>query len=171
MRGADGTRSPNSASTRETNPTVSGDPIRRRTTSVPTSSAEEFVSLFVAAWGRPDSGGFAELWLDEGVFVHPTVAAPLRGSEVPRWSERIKAALADFTFQADEWAAREDLVLLQWTSTATLGDRLLRWSGVDRFRLREWRIAEEVVYFDTLQVWTALDPTMMRPPLIDLARG
>ena len=133
------------------------------------SSVELFVSRFVDAWARPDSGGFAELWLADGVFVHPTVAAPLRGSEVPRWSERVKAGLPDFTFRADEWAARGEFLLLQWTSTATIGGRLLAYSGVDRFRLRDWKISEEVVYFDTLQIWTALDPKMARPPLIDLA--
>ena len=136
-----------------------------------TSSSELFVSRFVDAWARFDSGGFAELWLDDGVFVHPTVAAPLSGSEVPMWSERIKKALPNFTFQADEWASRGNLVFLQWTSTATVGTRSLRWSGVDRFRLRDGRISEEVVYFDTLQIWAELDPAMARPPLIDLAAG
>jgi len=134
-----------------------------------TANPELFVSRFVDAWARADSGGFAELWRDDGVFVHPTLASPLSGSEVPRWSERIKAALPGFTFQADEWASRGDLAFLQWTSTATVGGRLLEWSGVDRFRLRDGRIAEEVVYFDALQIWTALDPAMARPPLIDLA--
>jgi len=133
------------------------------------SRVEDFVSRFVAAWARADSGGFADLWLDDGRFVHPTVAGPLKGAQVPAWSERIKAALADFTFRADAWAARGDLVFLQWTSTATLGARPLAWSGVDRFRLRHGRIAEEVVWFDTLEVWKALDPGMQRPPLIDLA--
>jgi ketosteroid isomerase-like protein len=133
------------------------------------SCAELFVAQFVAAWARPDSATFAELWLDDGVFVHPTVASPLTGSEVPRWSERIKAAMPDFTFQADEWASRGDLMFLQWSSTATVGGRSLRWSGVDRFRLRDWRISEEVVYFDTLEIWAALDPAMVRPALIDLA--
>lgn len=136
---------------------------------MPPSSAEQFVSRFVHAWARPDSGGFAELWLDDGVFVHPTVASPLRGSEVPKWSERVKAAMPDFTFQADEWASRGDLMLLQWSSTATVGGQALRWSGVDRFRLRDWSISEEVVYFDTLEIWSALDPAMARPALIDLA--
>ena len=138
---------------------------------VSTSSTELFVCQFVAAWARADSGGFAELWLADGVFVHPTVGSPLSGSEVPRWSERIKAALPDLTFRADEWAARDDLVFLQWTSTATVGSRLLQWSGVDRFRLRDGRIREELVYFDTLEMWAALDPGMARPPLIDLARA
>ena len=134
-------------------------------------SVELFVSRFVGAWARPDSAGFAELWRDDGVFVHPTLASPLNGSAVPRWSEGIKAALHDFTFQAEEWASRGNLVFLQWTSTATVGGRSLRWSGVDRFRLRDGRIAEEVVYFDTLQIWAALDPAMARPALIDLASG
>ncbi len=133
------------------------------------SRAELFVSQFEAAWARPDSGGFAELWLDDGVFIHPTVGSPLTGSEVPEWSERIKAAMPDFTFRADEWASRGDLLLLQWTSTATLGGRSLRYSGVDRFRLRGWSISEEIVYFDTLEIWAALDPAMVRPALIDIA--
>jgi hypothetical protein len=135
----------------------------------PPSSAESFVVQFVDAWARTDSGGFAELWLRDGIFVHPTVASPLRGSEVPRWSERIKAAMPDFIFQADEWASRGELMFLQWTCTATVGSRSLRWSGVDRFRLRDWRISEEVVYFDTLELWAAIDPAMLRPALIDLA--
>jgi hypothetical protein len=90
---------------------------------------------------------------------------------VPAWSERIKAATPDFTFRADEWASRGDLLMLQWTGTGTINGRLLRYSGVDRFRLRDWRISEEVVYFDTLPIWVALDPTMARPALVDPARS
>ena len=132
------------------------------------SRVKVFVEEFEAAWARPDSGGFAELWLEDGVFVHPTVGSPLRGSDVPAWSERIKAATPDFSFRADEWALRGELLMLQWTSTGTIGGRSMRYSGVDRFRLRDWRIAEEVVYFDTLPIWVALDPAMQRPALIDL---
>ena len=134
-----------------------------------TSNAAQFVSQFVDAWARPDSGGFADLWLANGVFVHPTVASPLSGSEVPKWSQLVKAAMPGFTFQAEEWASRGDLMFLQWSSTATVGDQSLQWSGVDRFRLRDWNILEEVVYFDTLEIWSALDPAMVRPALIDLA--
>lgn len=134
------------------------------------ATAEAFVSEFEAAWARPDSAGFAELWLDDGVFIHPTVGSPLRGSEVPAWSERIKAATPDFTFRADEWASRGDLLMLQWTGTGTINGRLLRYSGVDRFRLGDWRISEEVV-LDTLPIWVALDPTMARPALVDPARS
>jgi hypothetical protein len=42
---------------------------------------------------------------------------------------------------------------------------------VDRFRLHDWNISEEVVYFDTLEIWSVLDPAMVRPALIDLASG
>lgn len=136
---------------------------------MPPSNAAQFVSQFVDAWARPDSRGFADLWLDAGILVHPTVASPLSGSEVPEWSERVKAAMPDFTFEAEEWASHRDLMFLQWSSTATVGKRSLRWSGVDRFRLRDWRISEEVVYFDTLEIWSALDPAMARPAPIDLS--
>ncbi len=101
------------------------------------SNATQFVSQFVDAWARPDSGGFSDLWLDDGVFVHPTVASPLSGSEVPQWSQRVKRTMPDFTFQAEEWASHGDLMFLQWTSTATVGNQSLQWSGVDRFRLRD----------------------------------
>jgi hypothetical protein len=79
--------------------------------------------------------------------------------------------MPDFTFRADEWASHGTLMFLQWSSTATVGDQLLRWSGVDRFRLRNWKISEEVVYFDTLEIWSALDPAMVRPALINLEGG
>ena len=133
------------------------------------SSPEQFVTQFVDAWARSDGAGFADLWLDNGVLVHPAVASPLHGSEVPKWSERVKAAMPDFTFQADEWASHGDLMFLQWSSSATVGSQSLRWSGVDRFRLQDWRISEEIVYFDTLPLWSVLDPAMVRPALLDLA--
>lgn len=135
------------------------------------SDPQRFVSRFVEAWALPDSGGFAELWLPDGVFVHPSVGKPLPGAAVPGWSERIKASLPDLVFTADEWAARGDLVLLQWTTVASVAGRRLAWSGVDRFRLRGGKIAEEVVYYDTLPMWVALDPSMERPALVDLSGG
>lgn len=130
---------------------------------------DHFVHTFVDAWARPDSSGFAALWLANGVFVHPTVAGTLRGADVPAWSERVKSSMPDLRFEAETWAERGDLLMLQWTTTATVGSAPLRWSGVDRFRLRSGKIAEEVVYFDTLLIWAALDPSMVRPPLVQLA--
>ena len=128
-----------------------------------------FVQSFVEAWARPDSDGFARLWREDGVFVHPTVAGPLRGCDVPPWSERVKASMPDMAFVAETWVHDGNLLMLQWTTAATVRGMPLRWSGVDRFRLVGGRIAEEVVYFDTLVLWTAIDPSMARPPLVQLA--
>jgi len=36
--------------------------------------------------------------------------------------------------------------------------------------ISDWRIAEEVVYHDTLPLWAANDPTMQRGGLIDARR-
>jgi len=43
----------------------------------------------------------------------------------------------------------------------------MRYSGVDRFRLRDGRIAEEVVYVDTLAIRVATAPGMARPARVD----
>jgi len=40
-------------------------------------------------------------------------------------------------------------IAIEWQATRTAGGRRIDWRGVDKFRLREGRIAEERVYMDT----------------------
>ena len=130
---------------------------------------EHFVERFVEAWARPDGSGFAELWHPNGRLEHPSLPAPIAGAEVPAWSERVRASLPGYRFTAESFAARGRLVFLQWRTRATLQGRPLELAGVDRLQLENERIAHEIVYFDTLPLWSTLDPTLARPALMDRA--
>ena len=40
-------------------------------------------------------------------------------------------------------------MIVEWQATRTAGGQRIDWRGVDKFRLRDGRIAEETVYMDT----------------------
>lgn len=44
---------------------------------------------------------------------------------------------------------------IEWQATRTVGGQRFDWRGVDKFRLRDGRIAEERVYMDTAALRTA----------------
>ena len=46
-------------------------------------------------------------------------------------------------------------MIVEWQATRTAGGRRIDWRGVDKFRLRDGRIAEERVYMDTAALRTA----------------
>jgi hypothetical protein len=46
--------------------------------------------------------------------------------------------------------------------TASVAGRQLSRDGIDHFTLRGDRAVEGIAYFDTLPLWTRLDPTMQR---------
>jgi ketosteroid isomerase-like protein len=50
---------------------------------------------------------------------------------------------------------RGDVVVVEWQATRTADGQRLDWGGVDKFRLRDGRIAEERVYMDTAPLRTA----------------
>ena len=60
-------------------------------------------------------------------------------------------------------------MFVEWECKATVGGRPIEWRGIDKFTLAGSKIAEEVVYSDTLPLWAALDPTMERGALVDVA--
>ena len=62
---------------------------------------------------------------------------------------------------------RDGVLFLEWTTTMTVDGALVSSSGVDRMIMRDGRIAEEVVYCDTLPIWSAIDSSMRRDGLID----
>jgi ketosteroid isomerase-like protein len=52
-------------------------------------------------------------------------------------------------WQLLDWTSRGDVVVIEWQAPRTVGGQRLDWRGVDKFRPRDGRIAEERVYMDT----------------------
>ena len=82
-------------------------------------------------------------------------------------TELVRQAAPDHVWQLLDWTARGDVVVVEWQATRTAGGQRIDWRGVDKFRLRDGRIAEETVYMDTAALRAARG-TVWPEPLIRL---
>jgi ketosteroid isomerase-like protein len=110
---------------------------------------QDFVTRFAAAWAARDGNAFLELWHPDGMLHTPLVNRPVKGNELARLLEVQTAAAPDFVWQLLDWTSRGDVVIIEWQTTRNVGGIRFAWRGVDKFRIRDGRIAEERVYSDT----------------------
>ena len=135
------------------------------------SGADEFMVRFSETWRDPDPEGFADLFTPDGTLFHPTMARPIPARQVPDYVRRIKALVPDLSLEVDNWAARGEVVLIEWTIRGTFDGERLSWKGMDRFSLRDDKAKEGVAYFDTFPLWVRIDPTLERPALESALAG
>jgi ketosteroid isomerase-like protein len=110
---------------------------------------QDFVTRFAAAWAARDGNAFLELWHPDGMLHTPLVNRPVKGNELARLLEVQTAAAPDFVWQLLDWTSRGDVVIIEWQTTRNVNGIRFEWRGVDKFRIRDGRIAEERVYSDT----------------------
>jgi ketosteroid isomerase-like protein len=110
---------------------------------------QDFVTRFAAAWAVRDGNAFLELWHPDGTLHTPLLNRPIAGSELPRLLEVQTAAAPDFVWQLLDWTSRGDVVIIEWQTTRNVNGVRFEWRGVDKFRIRAGKIAEERVYSDT----------------------
>jgi ketosteroid isomerase-like protein len=89
------------------------------------------------------------LWHPDGTLTTPLVNRPVKGSELAKLLEVQTASAPDFVWQLLDWTSRGDVVIIEWQTTRNVGGRRFEWRGVDKFRLRDGKIEQEVVYSDT----------------------
>jgi ketosteroid isomerase-like protein len=134
------------------------------------TSMEE-AAVFVAAFQKirdtNDSAALGRLWHPDGTLTHPNLSHPISGTQLPAFNDRTLERLPDLRWELVDWATRGDVVYLEWTCSATVNGVEVLWGGVDRVVLRAGRIAEEVVYCDTMPLLAARDPALRRPASID----
>lgn len=110
---------------------------------------QAFVTRFAAAWAARDGEAFLALWHPDGMLYSPLYTRPVAGKELGKLTELVRASAPDHVWQLLDWTARGDVVVIEWQATRTVGGQRFDWRGVDKFRLRDGRIAEERVYMDT----------------------
>src|SRR5262245_59301618 len=108
----------------------------------------DFIGRYTAAWASREPGIMRNLWHADGVLHHPTIRTPVGRELVVANNDRTKE-IPGFEWKLESWAANGDTVFVQWRTTGRFAGAALEFRGVDRFRVRDGRIAEEVVYFDT----------------------
>ena len=110
---------------------------------------QDFVTRFAAAWAARDGAAFLALWHPDGVLRTPFASRAIAGSELGRLNDIQKEQAPDLVWQLLDWTSRGDVVVLEWQNSRVIGGQRFDFRGVDKFRLRDGRIAEEVVYADT----------------------
>jgi ketosteroid isomerase-like protein len=123
----------------------------------------DFVTRFAAAWAARDGEAFLALWHPDGLLHTPLVGRPVQGSELARLMDVQKEAAPDFVWQLLDWAARGDVVMIEWQTTRIINGARFDWRGVDKFRIKAGRIIEERVYTDTAPLRAARSGTMLEP--------
>ena len=126
-------------------------------------NVQDFVTRFAAAWATRDGEAFLALWHPDGVLHSPLYDRPVAGKELGRLTDLVRETAPDHVWQLLDWTARGDVVVVEWQATRTAGGRRLDWRGVDKFRLREGRIVEERVYFDSAPLRAARTGTIAEP--------
>ncbi len=124
---------------------------------------QDFVTRFAAAWAARDGEAFLALWHPDGVLHSPLYDRPVAGKELGRLTELVRETAPDHVWQLLDWTARGDVVVVEWQATRTAGGRRIDWRGVDKFRLRDGRIVEERVYFDSAPLRAARTGTAAEP--------
>jgi ketosteroid isomerase-like protein len=127
------------------------------------ADVEAFVTQFAAAWAARDSEKFLALWHPDGVLRTPFAGRLIAGSELGKLNDIQKEQAPDLVWQLLDWTSRGDVVIVEWQNSRFVGGRRFDFRGVDKFRLRDGKIVEEVVYADTaplraMRTGEALDP-------------
>jgi hypothetical protein len=127
------------------------EPTRQRITQeeeVSNPDMDVFVEQYKQAWRSRAPGVMATMWHRGGRLRHPALDREIDGTLVPRNNDRTKQ-LPEFEWTLGRWASSGENVFLEWTAKAKIAGELRTWSGVDCMVVRDGRIVEEVVYFDT----------------------
>lgn len=100
--------------------------------------------------------GLSRALASDGVLRTPLVDRPIAGNELGRLNDVQREAAPDLVWQLLDWSSRGDIVIIEWQCTRQVGGKRFDWRGVDKFRLRDGKIAEERVYMDTALLRAAL---------------
>jgi SnoaL-like domain len=122
------------------------DPIR----SIPASDQRFTADQFAAFWASPDPGMVVHAVVPDVVGYWPGRAEPVRGAQA--YADAIASVLAmipDIRLEVLESAVDGDLLFIRWRGRGTGRKGPFEMGGIDRIRLRDGRVAENVIVFDT----------------------
>ena len=130
------------------------EPAPRATSS---GDAAAFVRAFAEGWAGPHVDRLVDLLHPHVRLVQP-LFPPTIGHDAARatFFGPLMRFLPDTRLEVDRWSAAGEVVMIEWTASATLAGRPLRWSGVDRFLLDGGRAVERVAYFDAVPLLVAM---------------
>lgn len=112
-----------------------------------TTELERTIERYNDAWNAQDLDTIVSLHAPGMVFENHTAGERAEGEEVRGHIARIFANWPDLAFRGRRLYVRENLVVSEWTATATDKDgRRLEWDGIDVFPFENGLIARKDVY-------------------------
>jgi hypothetical protein len=113
------------------------------------------VQHFAAFWARPDAQLVRYAVTEDVTGYWPWSETPVRGTD--EYVQRIADILAlvpDLHMEVAEHASNGEFVFIRWIAHGSGAQGPIELSGIDRIRLREGRVAENIIRFDTARFQT-----------------
>ncbi len=122
------------------------------------TNAERFMGHYMEVWPSFDADRLEEAIDPEATIHHSGMANPIRGAEEPDYVRAIKALMPDIRLEVANWAARGDVVFIEYAMRGTLAGQALSWTGIGRFKLRGERAIDAIGRWDNLDLLAQIDP-------------
>jgi ketosteroid isomerase-like protein len=120
------------------------------------TGAETFAAAFAEAWAHPTPEGLVKLLHPEVRLEAPMMETTVGHDAAIAEFRRLFELLSDVHGDVQRWSARDDVVFIEWTLSATFAGRPLQWRLVDRFLVADGLGLERVAYFDPLPLAAAI---------------
>jgi steroid delta-isomerase-like uncharacterized protein len=133
--------------------------------STTTGRLKDLIDAYNDAWNAHDLDAIAALHAPDMVFENHTAGERAEGAEALEHIARIFESWPDIAFTTRRLYIREDLVVQEWTATAThvkelrRGDivappsgRRIEWVGMDVIPFEDGRIKRKDVYSDSVSI-------------------
>lgn len=122
------------------------------------TDAERFMQRYLEVWPTFDADRLAHAIDPEATIHHSGMPRAIRGAEEPDYVRAIKALMPDIGLRVADWAARDDVVFVEYEMAATIVGRRLKWTGIGRFKLRGERAIDAIGRWDNLELLAQIDP-------------
>src|SRR5262245_2064449 len=105
--------------------------------------------------------------LAQGGIVHPAALIHHSGMERPitpkeevAYIEATKALMPDISLEVRNWAARGEVIFIEYQISGTLAGRPLSWVGIGRFTFEGDQVIDVIGRWDTRELQAAIDPEL-----------
>jgi hypothetical protein len=115
---------------------------------------------YMEVWPSFDADRLDEAIDPEATIHHSGMANPIRGADEPDYVRAIKALMPDIRLEVANWAARDDVVFIEYEMRGTLAGQALSWTGIGRFKLRGERAIDAIGRWDNLELLAQIDPNV-----------
>ncbi len=116
-----------------------------------------FIEAYLDNW-RKTPPDLSEVFHPEGRLHPPGGSEPLDLEGAQRMVEGVRAMIPDVALRILHWAERDGEMFIEWEMTGTIGDRPVRWCGINRNTLRGAKSTQAVSYWDRLGLQEQLHP-------------